>query len=82
MTVVDGRYHRHAGSGIVMAGGPEEARTVVVDYLRNDTAYGKPYQVSDVQPHDPPEPQVLFFNHGEWDEWPPAHDTPEPAGPR
>jgi hypothetical protein len=78
VTVADGLNHRYAGFGVVLAESADEAGSVVAQYLKNDTAYGKPYEVSDVRPHDHPGPHVLFFNWGEWDEWPEALDTPDP----
>jgi hypothetical protein len=80
-TVVDGQFGRYAGFAVVLAATDSEARAVVTEYLKNDTAYGMPYEVSDVQPHEYPEPHVLFFNWGEWDGWPRPDDTPDsPAG--
>jgi hypothetical protein len=77
VTVVDGHLGRHAGFAIVLAADAEEARDVVVEYLTNDTAYGKPYVVSDVRLHEVGAPHVLFFNWGEWDDYPAQHDTPD-----
>jgi hypothetical protein len=79
VTVVDGHYHRYAGFAVALASTADEARNVVTDYLKNDTAYAKPYEVSEVTPHEHPSPHVLFFNWGEWDEWPLPHDRPDPA---
>jgi hypothetical protein len=70
VTVVDGQFGRYAGFAIVLAASDDEARGVVDEYLRNDTAYGKPYRVSAVVPHEHPAPHVLFMNWGEWDDWP------------
>jgi hypothetical protein len=78
VTVVDGHFRRYAGFAIVLASTAEQAAMVVTDYLKNDTAYARPYEVSIVEPHEHPEPHVLFFNWGEWDEWPLLHETPNP----
>jgi hypothetical protein len=51
----------------------------VTEYLRNDTAFGKPYEVATVEAHDESKPYVVFMNWGEWDEWPPEHACEPPA---
>lgn len=80
VTVVDGLNGQPAGFAIVLADGPEEARAAVVDYLANDTAYGKPFEVSAVERHEADSAQVLFLNWGEWPGgWRPEHETPSPA---
>ena len=79
VTVVDGQFGRYAGFAVVLAGSADEARDVVAAYLMNDTAYGKPYSVSDVERHQAAAPHVLVFNWGEWDDYPPKHDTPDPS---
>jgi hypothetical protein len=80
VTVVDGLLHNYAGFAVVLADTADDAAGVVARFLKNDTAYGKPFEVSDVQPHEHPEPHVLFFNWGEWNEWPVPFDTPDPPG--
>lgn len=77
VTVVDGHYKRYAGFGIVLADDEAQAAGVVTEYLKNDTAYAKAYEVTTVEPHERPQPHVVFFNWGAWDEWPLAHDTPD-----
>jgi hypothetical protein len=62
VTVVDGQFRRHAGFGVVMAASGEEASTLMAEYLRNDHAYGKAYEVSRVEPHESSEPYVAFFD--------------------
>jgi hypothetical protein len=57
----------------------DEARDAVVEYLKNDMAYAKPYDVSQVEPHDEPKPYVVFMNWGDWDDWPPEHETSFPT---
>jgi hypothetical protein len=79
VTVVDGHFRRYAGFAEALASTADEARVVVTDYLKNDTAYSKPYEVSEVTPHEHPTPHVLFLDWGEWDEWPLPRDTPDPA---
>ena len=79
VTVVDGLHHRYQGFGIVLSETADDASRVVAQYLTNATAYGKPFEVSDVQPHDHPEPHVVLFNWGEWDGWPPEHETSLPT---
>jgi hypothetical protein len=74
VTVVDGLFHRYQGFGIVLAASEDEARAAVTEYLKHNTAYGKPFEVSDVDPHDHPEPHVLFYEWGEPFEWPRKYD--------
>ena len=42
-------------------------------------AYAKPYDVSQVEPHDEPKPYVVFMNWGDWDDWRPEHETSFPT---
>ncbi len=77
VTVVDGEFGRDAGFAIVWAADSEDAADVVVEFLKNDTAYGKPYVVKDVVRHAATDrPHVLVFNWADWDDYPPRHDTP------
>lgn len=57
-----------------MAASAEEARQVAVEYLGHQTAYGKPYEVSKVEPHEHPEPHVVFYTWGGPVGWPQRHD--------
>lgn len=41
----------------------------------NDTAFAKPYEVSQVEAHDESRPYVVFMNWGQWHDWPPEHET-------
>ena len=79
VTVVDGQYRRYAGFGVVMAGSENAARSAMAEYLNNDHAYGKSYQISAVEQHDSAEPYVAFFNWGEVPRsWPSFHETADP----
>jgi hypothetical protein len=76
----------------VLAASADEARATATDYLKHNTAYGKPYEVSDVQPHDYPKPHVVFYEWGGPFEWPRKYDDhdldplepglPQVVGPR
>jgi hypothetical protein len=80
VNVVDGLFHRYAGFGVVMADSAEEARTVTIGFLKNDHAYGKPFEVDSVEPHESAEPYVAFFNWGDFPGgWPAATETPAPS---
>ena len=78
VNVRDGHVGRDAGFAVTLAHTADEARAAVVDYLRNDTAFGKPYEIFTVEPHETDAAYVVFMNWGEWDDWPPEHDTPNP----
>jgi hypothetical protein len=78
VTVVDGEFGRYEGFAVVMAESLEAARAVTTEYLKNDHAYGKPLQISEIERHDTAVPYVAFFNWGEFPGgWPAQHDTPE-----
>jgi hypothetical protein len=79
VSVVDGHLRRYAGFAVALADKADEARDAVIEYLKNDTAFRKPYEVSQVEPHDEPQPYVVFMNWGDWDEWPPEHETSFPT---
>ncbi len=81
VTVVVGQFRRYAGVGVVMADRDTEARAVMAEYLRNDHAYGKPYEVSRVEAHESGEPYVAFFNWGESPcGWPARTNLPQQPG--
>ncbi|HEY5262066.1 MAG TPA: hypothetical protein VIJ33_08130 [Solirubrobacteraceae bacterium] len=80
VTVVDGEFRRYAGFGVVMAASAEDAGRVMGEYLANDHAHGKPYEVSRVEAHESSEPYVAFFNWGDFPGgWPAAHETRAPV---
>jgi hypothetical protein len=92
VTVVDGLFRRYEGFGIVLASSADEARQTTTEYLSRQTAYGKPFEVSEVEPHDHPEPHVAFYSWGRLEGWPQKYETddleplpddvPEEVGPR
>ena len=61
VTAVDAD-HRYVGFAAVLARTPTEASAALTDYFADDP---EPYEVSDVRPHEHPEPHVLVFNWGE-----------------
>jgi hypothetical protein len=62
--VRDGHKGVDAGFAVALAQTAKEARAAVVRYLKNDTAFGKPYEVSTVEAHENDEPNVVFMNWG------------------
>ena len=62
-----------------MAVTEDDARALIADYLSDDHAYGKPYEIGRVEPHEPSEPYVAFFNWGDFPGgWRAARETPDP----
>lgn len=81
VTVVDGEFRRYVGFAVVMATSADAARDVTTEYLKNDHSYGKPWEISDVAPHETTEPYVAFFNYGNFPGgWPASHETPDSPG--
>jgi hypothetical protein len=84
VTVVDGLFRRYEGFGIVLARSSDEARQTVTEYLSHQTAYGKPFEVSDVEPHDHPEPHVVYYSWSGPEGWPQTYEVddlePVPEG--
>lgn len=64
----------------MLATSADEARRTTAEYIKHNTAYGKPLEVSEVEPHDHPEPHVVHYEWGGPHDWPQTYDDhiPEP----
>lgn len=79
--VVDGLFHRDEGWGLVLAESEDQVRAVVAEYLTHDSAYGKPFEVSQVEPYDHSEAHVLVYEWGAPLVWPRKHADFMDEGP-
>jgi hypothetical protein len=81
VSVVDGLFRRDEGWGVVLAESEDQVRAVVAEYLRHSSAYGKPFEVSHVEPYDHPEAQVLVYEDGAPLVWPRKYEDFMDEGP-